>query len=469
MELNPNHETWSIIGTLNDNIGHEAFHIRQASVETMAFIAEEVGPGQMRQNDQELMISAFIRLITPEADDELCLHALKGLYLGMEHTDKIFHSGKGQIIMDRIYSVVHHQNDKIRVFAFQSIVEIVRIHYNFISEFMEQITEQTFSSMGDPCDDVVAQVFEVWTSIAEEEIRAIEKSLANHHIIPTIFEQLISTLLDEIKKMDVNENVLEWNGTSSKFSCLRYLARVMKDSILNPIINFTGELIGSDNDELRYIGILSLGSALEGPSRERLFDELSPAFSLIMEFMVSPNEQLREIACWFVSQLCKFSPFLFSVKENFDVLNKNAHQVLEGDPANFQKLCVGYSNLFKQIGLTDTCIISPDYQNLFKMFLDYAFAGLELTNVEEMNNYIDKGFLALIDMSEIAPRDVGDQVIEILGNVYELINNSIQGEKSEKSFCIQKYLFLVYHTIFNNRLQQGMEPFGVDVANSILD
>jgi len=54
--------------------------------------------------------------------------------------------------------------------------------------------------------------------------------------------------------------------------CLRSLAQLMKNDILDPIIDYAGPLLASKDDKEVYIGLMSLGAILMGPQETVIVD-----------------------------------------------------------------------------------------------------------------------------------------------------------------------------------------------------
>ncbi len=152
----------------------------------------------------------------------------------------------------------------------QCIVEVVRYHYELLQPFMEDVTNVTFSCCEKGEDMVKAQAIEVWSSIAEEEITLEEKNKSHLKLISTIFTQLKDVILSCIGHFEFYEdmNDRDWGTSTSAASCLKILASLMKDDIVDPILDFAGPKIVNNNPKEVYVGLLTLGTIVEGPKKE---------------------------------------------------------------------------------------------------------------------------------------------------------------------------------------------------------
>jgi len=67
---------------------------------------------------------------------------------------------------------------------------------------------------------------------------------------------------------DIIEETEEWNVSLSSGCALEYLALIMKEEIMESVINFSFPKLASGNWIDRYVGNLALGAIVEGPNPE---------------------------------------------------------------------------------------------------------------------------------------------------------------------------------------------------------
>ena len=114
---------------------------------------------------------------------------------------------------------------------------------------MGDIHELTFSICKSDADDsIIAQALEVWTSIAEEEDYWVERNLVTHDLIAKVFKDLLhEVVLNCFARIEFNDDMNdgEWGVGTSAQCCLRAIAKLMWNDILDPIIEYSGPLIVS--------------------------------------------------------------------------------------------------------------------------------------------------------------------------------------------------------------------------------
>ena len=81
------------------------------------------------------------------------------------------------------------------------------------------------------------------------------------------------------------------------------------------------------------MGMLTLGSIMEGPSAEALAHQLGSAYETIFQMWdSSPSSRVRQATAWLISLIAKFTPQLvFSSQENLALLMQKGLVHIEQD------------------------------------------------------------------------------------------------------------------------------------------
>lgn len=79
---------------------------------------------------------------------------------------------------------------RVRVFAYECLVKIVSLYYEYLPEQMDTLSRLTFHTMeNDNEADVVKQAIEFWSSVCDEEITLLEREEVQ------IFRSLMMSLI----------------------------------------------------------------------------------------------------------------------------------------------------------------------------------------------------------------------------------------------------------------------------------
>lgn len=213
----------------------------------------------------------------------------------------------------------------------QSIVEIVRFCYKFIADHIAGITDATFFSCKNSPEMVQAQAIEVWTSIAEEELYYEERGEQHQSFIATIFNDLKDVILATFEKMDFHEDLLDdqWGVASSAASCLRVCAQLMRNDIVDPIVNYAGGEIQFDNDPKKiYVGLVTLGAIMNGPDSNFIYSKYKDALELLLSLLQHSSSKIRETAAWLFIQIAAYCPTLMDREHEIDQIVEITYKVL---------------------------------------------------------------------------------------------------------------------------------------------
>lgn len=214
--------------------------------------------------------------------------------------------------MDIIYQCTKNEDTSIQQIAVQCIVEIVRFNYKYLEQYIADVTEVTLEVAKSGDDGSKAQAMEVWTSIAEEEIYLEEEGRQHLKIIERGFEtiqQLALQVLEDYEFYDdLEDNV--WGPSTSAACCLKFLAKLSKNAIVQPIIDYSGNKLGSQVPKDLNTGLLALGSIIDGPDAQEIYSQFNPAMPTFVDLIKHQNPKVRDSAAWLVNVITEHCPEL---------------------------------------------------------------------------------------------------------------------------------------------------------------
>jgi importin subunit beta-1 len=175
-----------LIKVLSDNAANENILFRNASIETLGFVCEEIAPEDLPKELCSLIIQGLTRNISADpALSETTALAIKALYLALPFASPNFEvAHERDYIMARIFEAFQCQDEDTRVVAMQILVDVGRQEYDSVEFYFSKICEVTSTLARNDDEKVGAQAIEFWTSLAEEEQSRNLKRMSHKGYIP---------------------------------------------------------------------------------------------------------------------------------------------------------------------------------------------------------------------------------------------------------------------------------------------
>ena len=144
--------------------------------------------------------------------------------------------------------------------------------------------------------------------------------------MPIILDGLAITELDD-SEADIEDSYdeMRWTVSRAAVALLTEVAKLLGDQILEDTINFAGQKLNLQTWQDHYIGMMALGSIMEGPTVGALVNKLTPAYATIFQMWdQSPSSRVRMSTAFLISQITKYAPqLILNSPENLNLLMQN--------------------------------------------------------------------------------------------------------------------------------------------------
>jgi len=161
----------NLVEVLAQNIGSPASSndLKQASFEALGYVCEECGPYLHANSD--VVLGAIAQGMTKmQTNNEIKLAATTALANSFDFVKAHFAIEKDRhMILAMVFSVCTSEDVRLRVAAFQCLVEIAATYYDYLPEFMRQLFALTGNAIVQEKEEVALQAIEFWTTLADEE------------------------------------------------------------------------------------------------------------------------------------------------------------------------------------------------------------------------------------------------------------------------------------------------------------
>eukprot|EP00604_Paraphysomonas_vestita_P001781 CAMPEP_0174823068 /NCGR_PEP_ID=MMETSP1107-20130205/21138_1 /TAXON_ID=36770 /ORGANISM="Paraphysomonas vestita, Strain GFlagA" /LENGTH=635 /DNA_ID=CAMNT_0016044165 /DNA_START=668 /DNA_END=2575 /DNA_ORIENTATION=+ len=202
---------------------------------------------------------------------------------------------------------------QVRVKAFECLATIAELYYGKLAQYMEAIFQLTSGAIANDDPLVGQKAIEFWSTVYDTEAELVE-ALADGaeldvpylRIAEQAAFQIIPILLNTLTKQEEDLSDDSWNISMAAAACIESLAKAIQDTIVDLVIPFIQENIGSNNWRLKEASIMAFSCIMDGPSGEKLTPIVASALGIIMECFRDQSPQVRDTATWTVARICQF-------------------------------------------------------------------------------------------------------------------------------------------------------------------
>ena len=95
---------------------------------------------------------------------------------------------------------------------------------------------------------------------------------------------------------------MRWTVSRASAQLLQEVSKVLRDEVLQSTLEFAGPKLNSQSWQDNHVGMITLGSVMEGPSSEALQRNLAPAYATIFQMWdSSPSSRVRQSTAWLIA------------------------------------------------------------------------------------------------------------------------------------------------------------------------
>ncbi|GFS32236.1 ARM repeat superfamily protein [Actinidia rufa] len=260
-----------LIGSLLSNIHQLPAHVKQATLETLGYLCEEVSPDVVDQDQVNKILTAVVQgMNASEGNNDVRLAATRALYNALG------------------FAQANFSND------------------------MEP------KAVKEDEEPVALQAIEFWSSICDEEIDILEEYGGDFtgdsdipcfyfikQALPALVPMLLETLLKQEEDQDQDDGA--WNLAMAGGTCLGLVARTVGDDIVPLVMPFIEENITKPDWRQREAATYAFGSILEGPSPDKLASIVNMALNFMLTALTNdPNSHVKDTTAWTLGRIFEF-------------------------------------------------------------------------------------------------------------------------------------------------------------------
>lgn len=309
-----------LVGSLLSNIHQIPAHVKQATLETLGYLCEEISPQVLDQDQVNKILTAVVQgMNVPDGNNDVRLAATRALYNALGFAQANFSNDmERDYIMRVVCETTMSPEVKIRQAAFECLVSIASMYYEKLSPYIQDIFNITAKAVRGDEEPVALQAIEFWSTICDEETDILEEyggdstgdsDLACFYFIrqalPALVPLLLETLLKQEEDQDLDEGA--WNIAMAGGTCLGLVARTVGDDVVPLVMPFIEENITKPDWRQREAATYAFGSILDGPSPDKLASLVNVALPFMLSaLMKDPNNHVKDTTAWTLGRMFEF-------------------------------------------------------------------------------------------------------------------------------------------------------------------
>ncbi|XP_022922215.1 importin subunit beta-1-like [Cucurbita maxima] len=433
-----------LIGSLLLNVHQQSSHVKQATLETLGYLCEEVSPDVLDQDQVNRILTAVVQgMNASEGNNDVRLAATRSLYNALGFAQANFSNDmERDYIMRVVCEATLSPEVRIRQAAFECLVSIASTYYDKLARYIQDIFGITAKAVKEDEEPVALQAVEFWSSICDEEIDILEEYGDDFtgdsdvpcfyfikQALPALVPMLLETLLKQEEDQDQDEGA--WNIAMAGGTCLGLVARTVGDDIVPLVMPFIEENITKSDWRQREAATYAFGSILEGPAPEKLMPIVNVALSFMLTALTQdPNNHVKDTTAWTLGRIFEF---LHGSNIDTPIINQaNCQQIITvllqsmKDVPNVAEKACGALYFLAQ-GYEDVGPSSP----LTPFFQEIVQSLLTVTHREDAgeSRLRTAAYETLNEVVRCSTDETAPMVLQLVPVIMMELHNTLEGQK----------------------------------------
>lgn len=367
-----------LIQILLKNMEMENDNLKQATLETIGYICEEIDESVLTSQANHILTAVWRGINNP--NNEVKLAGCIALYNSLEFVKGNFEKEvERNHIMQVVIDAAASTDLDVRVASFECLVKIASLYYDKLHSYMQKLFVLTLEAIKKDNEKVAQQGVEFWSTICDEEIFLAEEAeeaeaekrqpeRPSQHFIRGVLKFLIPILTECLTKQD-DEPDEDWNVAMAAGTCLSLVAATVGDEIVAHVMPFITSSINSENWKFREAATLAFGAILEGP-KQFIPQLISQAMPVLLAHMKDPVPYVKDTTAWTLGRICNLHPG--AVEQFIPALVNELLQSLDDVPRVAANVCWTIHNLseaYEEDSGKQTSGMSPMFQPLLEKLM----------------------------------------------------------------------------------------------------
>jgi importin subunit beta-1 len=305
--------------TLLDTIQSQNFPevSKNVSLDCLGYTCERISilGKDVDEQSTDSMLNAIVTGIDTKNPDATRLAAANALKNSLVFANKNMEKPEEcQAIMQSLCEATRAQDERVRISAYEGIVQVALLYYDKLQNFMTTLYELSTATIKTDKEDVAKSAIEFWTSLCEVEQDLIdEETLARDQGLPVerpcmryvaaALTHLVPILLETLTKQDEHADEDDYTLHMAGQVCLTSISQTVEDAVVPVVMPFINQHINSADWRYKDAAILAFIGILDGPQGEVIGPAVSQSVPVLLALLNDPNEMIRDSAAHAISRI----------------------------------------------------------------------------------------------------------------------------------------------------------------------
>jgi importin subunit beta-1 len=382
----------AFLPTLLENVRDPKYsdNVKAASLECLGYSCERITTlGKVVDvSTTDGMLNVIVDGISANRPNQVRLAAASALKNSLAFAEKNMEKPEEcTAIMNAIMEATRSQDAKVRMTAYEAIVQVAVLYYSKLQEFMTTLYQLTTSTIqSDNEDDVVKSAIEFWTSLCEVEqdlideaqdlqSRGLQPETTCMHYVAAATQHLVPILVTTLTKQDEHLDETDFTVHMAGHLCLTNIAQTVEDVIVPVLAPFIQQHIQSQDWRLRDAAIMAFISELEGPSQSTIGQYVQQSVPVLLPLLNDEVEIVRDSAAHCIARICLLHVQCIPRDLFPSVMQALEAKITEGSPKVASQAASAIFNLaqaFRSPDEQETNMLSQYMQGLLTSLLSSA-------------------------------------------------------------------------------------------------
>ncbi|CAM9411941.1 unnamed protein product [Ectocarpus sp. 6 AP-2014] len=408
-----------LLPTLLGNVtGEFEERVKVATLQALGYMCDDWEPEDMNEGQSNQILTCIVDGMRPDRPPAIRGAAARALINSLDFTRSNFETQQERdVIMQVVCEATQCADANVRKAAYEAIWTIATLYYDRLQAYMQPLFELTLETIRKDQEDVALNAMEFWSSLCDEELEIMDEnayerepgtSRVSQNYVKLALKSLMPVVLETLSKQDEDsaDDLEHWDLAKAGATCLRLIAQLVDDDVVDQMVPFVTENIQSANWRQREAAVMAFGAVLEGPTVEKLSPLVQSAMPILIGLMRDPHVMVKDSATWTIGKICE----LHGPSIPADVLTPLVEALLlalKDTPRVCSKACFALHNFgdqFEDSRDAETNALSPYLTALVQELLlatqrdDGSDANLRSEAVEAMNVLIKNSARDMVEV-----------------------------------------------------------------------
>lgn len=445
----PRGQWLNIFDILSNTSQNKDINIQLSSVTALEYIYEELEEVKIPNDTVAKLLNTYYSILSDNnINPDLAINTLKSILKFLPFISDFIGEPKSRLnFFGLIEKYVRDNDERIRKVALEIFIEISRIYYDSLQDYIEKIFNFSLPIVEKDVESNRIFCIEIWITIGYEEdyrLNVINNSAKSSHGFLQRYHQPLGEVCLKYIVTDNYDNE-EYSLSGACFNLIAIMSRCCQYNFLKNMINYIGVNINDASEKIKYSALNVFRAIINTVHKSSFYPIVKDSLGIVSEVLLENKCPLH------FKKLC--AHIMKSITKNFG-------EELYNDTIYFDKIIGLYLNLFKVstkevlyillVSLNNLCKVVEWRENdktniLSKHMQSLCEPLIRLCQNESLfdyeNNIISISFFVLGTLGERSALDVKNQMCALFKILTEMFQKTLTSSTNKEiCYSYQEYL-----------------------------